>query len=260
MLDQLYAERDSLELAATTLERDVENAGTTVREADAFLKEKDRDRRTVRGNSGATAAEGKAPGNLRLAELESRLAQETLLLREKTLRTLKLRQSLVEPKQKLLQPRFDWLQTNLVLGSEPSPEALADLAAALDPAIAAAKKEAQAATRSVIATERRAVTEPVADELESRRANRQTANLTLSALTAQRERLAEKARVIALRRRVLAGGMPATELRALARDNQTALDELGRERDRGRTALIRSRRELQDWQGRLTQSAAAGTV
>lgn len=260
LLDQLYAERESFELAATTLERDVENAGMTMREADAFLKEKYRDRRAVRGNSGTTAAEGKAPSNLRLAELESRLAQETLLLREKTLHTLKLRQSLVEPKQKLLQPRLDWLRTNLVLGPEPSPEALAGLAAALDPAIAAAKNEAQAATRSVIATERRAVTEQVADELESRRANRQTANLTLSVLTAQRERLAEKAKVTALRRRVLAGGMPATELRALARDNQAALDEHGRERDRGRTALIRSRRELQDWQGRLTQAAAAGTV
>lgn len=260
LLDQLYAERDSLELAATTLKRDVENATTMVREADVFLKEKDRDRRAVRDNSGTPAAEGQAPGNLRLAELESRLAQETLLLREKALHTLKLRQTLIEPKQTLLRPRFDWLRANLKLGPEPSPETLADLAAALDPAIAAAKKEAQAATKSVIATERRAATEQIADELESRRANRQTANLTLSVLTAQRERLAEKAKVTALRRRVLAGGMPAAELRALARDNQTTLDELGREWDRGRTALVRSRRELQDWQGRLTQAAAAGTV
>lgn len=260
LLDQIYAERDGLELAASTLERDLDNAGTMVREADDYLKEKDRDRRAVRGNSATTATQGKAPGHLRLAELESRLAQETLLLREKALRTLKQRQALIEPKQKLLRPRLDWLMANLTLGPEPSPETQTDLAAALDPAIAAAKEEAQAATKHVIGTERRAVTEQVADELQASRANRQTANLTLSVLTAQRERLAEKAKITALRRRVLAGGMPAGELRALAHENQTALDGLVRERGRGRTALIRSRRELQDWQSRLAQAAATGTV
>lgn len=260
LLDQLYAERDGLELAASTLERDLENAGTMVREADDYLKEKDRDRRAVRGSSGTTTIAGKAPANLRLAELESRLAQETLLLREKALQTLKQRQSLIEPKQKLLRPRLAWLTANLTLGPEPSPGIQPDLAAALDPAIAAAKTEAAAATRNVIAIERRAVTEQIADELQASRANRQTANLTLSALTAQRERLAEKAKITALRRRVLAGGMAAADLRTLAQENQTALDGLVRERGRGRTALIRSRRELQDWQGRLTQAAATGTV
>jgi len=37
LLDQLYAERDSLELAPTTLGPALENAGTPVREAEAFL-------------------------------------------------------------------------------------------------------------------------------------------------------------------------------------------------------------------------------
>jgi potassium efflux system protein len=260
LLDQLYAERDGLESATSTLERDLENAGTMVREADDYLKEKDRERRAVRGNSGTIVTAGNAPGHLRLAELESRLAQETLFLREKALQTLKQRQALIEPKQKLLRPRLAWLTANLTLGPAPSPETMTDLAAALDPAIAAAKEMAQTATRNVIALERRAVTEQVADELQASRANRQAANLTLSALTAQRERFAEKAKITGLRRRVLAGGMPAADLRALAQENQTALDGLVRQRSRGRTALIRSRRELQDWQGRLTQAAATGTV
>jgi small-conductance mechanosensitive channel len=251
-LDLLYAERDTLAQLTETLARDVDNAEAQLAEARDILEEKDRDRRAVRG---AAPVAGKPPGNLRLAELESRLAQETLGLREKALKTLKLQQSLVGPKKKLLEPRFAWLKANLVLGPEPAPAT--KRAAELDRAIAVARADAEATAQTVIATERRTADGKGADELESRRADRQTANLTVSVLTAQRERLAEKAAVTALRRRVLAGEMTSAELRALAEENRATLDGLTRERRRDLTDLIRSRRDLQQWQRRLTQAAAA---
>jgi small-conductance mechanosensitive channel len=234
----------------------VSNAESMLTEARDFLEEKDRERRTVRENAGAAPSAGKPPGNLRLAELESRLAQETLLLREKALKTLRLQQSLLEPKQTLLRPRLEWLRGNLTLGPETVPPAQDKRTAELERAIAAAKTAAEAAAHAVVVTERRSDKERTPAELESHRANRQTANLTLSILTAQRERIAEQAKVTALRRRVLSDSMPASELRALALENQAVIEQLVRERRRELTALSRSRGELQDWQSRLSQAAA----
>ncbi len=260
LLDQLYAERDTLADLTEVLKRDVENAATMLQEARDLHEEKDRDRRAVRGSAGAAGTAGtagKAPGNLRLAELESRLAQETLLLREKALKTLKLQRSLLDPKQQLLRPRFDWLRDHLTLGAETAPAPPQKRLEELDAAIEAAKTEAEKATLSVIAIERRAASESSAEELASRRANRQTANLALSVLTAQRERLAEMAKVTGLRHLVLADKMTVSELRTLGRENRTIVEQLARERQRAMTELIRSRRELQGWQGRMTQAAAA---
>lgn len=260
-LDQLYAERDYLVQAAEALKRDIANAEAAQLEAREGLDEKERARRAARGApTGAADAAVKAPGALRLAELESRLAQETVALREKALRTLKLQQSLLEPKQKLLRPRLDWLRSHLTLATPEAPalqQAGQKRIADLDRAIAAAKISAETATQLVIATERRAATEKIPEELETRRADRQTANLTLSVLTAQRARIAEKTAVTALRRRVLAGAMTSPELHATASQNQDALDDLTRERRRATSELFRSRRELQDWQTRLTRTAAA---
>lgn len=260
LLDQLYAERDYLVQTADTLKRDVNNAEAALQEARDALEEKDRLRRAARGPAGSGEPATKAPGTLRLAELESRLAQETVLLREKALRTLKLQESLLEPKQKLLRPRFDWLRGHLTLEPSEPPavqQAEQKRLVELDRAIATAKTAAEAAAQAVIATERRATVEKISDELESRRANRQTANLSLSVLTAQRARIAEKAKVTALRRRVLSGGMATPELHALGEENQEALKALTGERRRATTELFRSRRELQEWQGRLTRAAAA---
>ena len=262
LLDELYAERDYLAQAAESLKRDLANTETMVQEARDIVEEKARDRRAVRESAGTATATTSAagPGNLRLAELESRVAEQTLLLREKALKTLKLQQSLLAPKQKLLAPRFEWLRAHLVLAPGEVPalrESRKKRLGELDLAIAAAKTEAERATQLVIATERRAGSEKLSDELESRRANRQTANLTLGVLTAQRERLAEMAEVTGLRRRVLSGALATAELRALADDNQAALDQRTRERRRETTELFRSRRELQDWQSRLTRAASA---
>ncbi len=261
LLDQLYTERDELEQAGVALKRDVANAETALQEARATLGDKDRDRRAVRGAAEKEVDAKTAPVNLRIASLECQLAEETLLLREHALKSLKLEQSLLEPKGKLLRPRFEWLRVHLILG----PEEAAALeqkqlkrAAELDRAISLARREAEKVTQVVIATERRGATEKNSEELESRRANRQTANLTLSVLTAQRERLAEEATVLATRQRVLGDEMSAPELRALAEANQAALDQLERERRRDATVLLRNRQELQDWQSRLTRAPVAG--
>ncbi len=256
LLDQLYGERDYLGQAGTSLKRDLVDAEARLQEARDTLEEKDRERRAVR----AVEAGAKMQGNRRLAEIESRLAQATLLLRERALKTLKLQQSLLEPKRELLRPRIEWLRANLSLGTDASAALRLkneNRVAELERAIVAAREDAEVATQVVIATERRATVEKIADELASRRASRQSANLSLSVLTAQRERLAEQGEVAELRRRVLSGGLGARELRALAEQNQTAMDKLARERRHQGTELFRSRREMQDWQVRLASGAAA---
>lgn len=260
LLDQLYAERDYLDQASGWLKTDVTNAETLLQEARDTLSEKDKLRRAARQPAKTVDDGTKSQAGVRLAELESRLAQQTVLLRERALKTLKLQQSLLEPKQKLLRPRFDWLREHLALAAE-EPAALQQKqqkrAADLDHAIAAAKKDADVATQVVIATERRNTSERNSDELESRRASRQTANLTLSVLTAERERLVEIPKVAEQRRRVLSGAMSIAELRDLARDNGATVERLSSERKRDVIELSKSRKELQDWQGRLSRAAAA---
>lgn len=253
-LDRLYAERDYLELAAESLKRDVANTEAAVTESRDLLEERERERRAAR------EASVKVPGKLRLAELESRLAEETLVLREKALKTLKLQQSLLAPKLKLLVPQLAWLRGHLVLGPEDDStrDALIQKRLAeLDLALAATRDDAEKATQNVIVAERLATEGKVSAELEARRANRQATHLALGVLTAQRERVTELAEVTALRRRVLLGQLSTSELRTLGQENQIQIDQRTRERRRETTELFRSRRELQDWQGRLTRAASA---
>jgi potassium efflux system protein len=259
LFDQLYDERDYLAQASGWLKTDIGNTETMLQEARDTLEEKERARRTVRESTEAGVDAGKPSANLRLAELELRLAREQVLLQESALHTLKLQESLLKPKQKLLRPRFEWLRAHLTLDAEEPAEAKQkqeEPAAKLDAAIAAAKEESDAAARAVIAAERRNRGDKASAELESRRADRQTANLTLSVLTAQRARLAERAEVASLRQRVLGGGMPSKEMRTAADVNQDAIDQLARERKRQNTDLLKSRKELQEAQGRLTRAAA----
>lgn len=257
-LDDLYAERDYLEQAGAWLKTDVANTETMLVEARDTLEEKERARRAAR--QATDQATGGASGGLRLAELESRLAQETVLLRERAVRTLKLQQSLLEPKQRLLRPRLDWLRSHLTLGREEITAAEAEgkkRTVELERALATAKKDVEAITQIVISAERRAASGNVSEELESRREERQTANLALSVLTAQRERLAENAKVAGNRRRVLTGGLPAKELRTLAQENQDEIDQLTKERKRQTIALFKNRKDLQEMQARSTRAAAA---
>ncbi len=261
LLDQLYAERDYLEQAEDWLKRDVANAETQLEDARDIQQEKDRARRAVRQAIETVKKGGKTTGNLRLAELESRLAHETLRLREQALRTLKLQQSLLAPKQKLLRPRLDWLRANLNLAAEETGEwqqLHAKRTAELELALVAAREAAETVTQTAIAAERRGAADKNLEELDARRADRQAANLTVSVLTAQRERLAEAAKVLAWRRHVLSGGMPSKEMRTLADENQEALDQLARERRAVGRELFRNRKDLQEWQGRLARAAAAG--
>jgi small-conductance mechanosensitive channel len=258
LLDQLYDERDYLVEAEGWLKTDIDNSEAMLLEARDIAEEKERARRSVRETTEANGDGTRAPVNLRLSELEVRLAQETVRLQESALRTLKLQESLLKPKLKLLRPRFEWLRAHLTLEAGESDEAKKahdERAEALDRAIAAAKEEADAVTRAVISAERRSKGDQASDELESRRADRQTANLALSVLTAQRARLAERAEVAVLRRRVLGGEMSSKEMRSAADANQDAIDQLMRERKRQNTDLLKSRKELQEGQGRLTRAA-----
>lgn len=261
LLDQLYAERDYLDQARGWLKTDVTNVTTALAEARDTLAEKDRARRAAREALDKATDRAKAQNILRFAELESRLAQETVKVRERALHTLKLQQSLLEPKQALLRPSFDWLRAHLVVADE-------EIAAArlrrekrdaeLTTALAAAKVDAEKASRLVIAAERRTTGATPTDELESRRADRQTANLTLSVLAAQQERLDEAENVSDLRLRVLAGTATSAEMRSWDAANRTDLERMANQRKLQLADLQKSRAELQDLQGRLSRATASG--
>ena len=259
LLDQLYAERDYLEQARGWLKTDVANATEALREARDALEEKERARRAAREALEKAKDRAKAQSALRLVELESRLARETVVLREKAVRTLKLQQSLLEPKQALLAPSFDWLRAHLVLADEEvaaANERREKRALELDAAIAAANEDAEKVSRLLIATERKNAgsSDSTSGELEMRRADRQTANLTLALLSGQRERLDEVSKVEELRRQVLTGAATDGEMRQWAEANQGALDRLDKARSLQLLETEKSRKELQDLQARLTRS------
>jgi len=261
LLDQLYAERDYLEQARGWLKTDVANVTAALAEARDLLAEKDRIRRAAREALDKATDHAKAQNALRFAELESRFAQETVKVREKALHTLKLQQSLLEPKQALLRPSFDWLRAHLVVADE-------EIAAArvrrdkrdaeLTAALATAKVDAEKDSRLVIAAERRTTGTAPNDELESRRADRQTANLTLGVLAAQQERLDEAEKVSDLRLRVLAGTATSAEMRTWATTNRADLERMETQRKLQLADLEKSRAELQDLQARLSRATASG--
>ncbi len=260
LLDQLYGQRDYLVQARVVLKTDVDNATTDLADARDELDAKDRLRRTAKQALETSSNHARAQGALRLAELESRQAQEIVLLCEKALETLKLQQSLIEPKLALLLPDFEWMHTHLVISE-------GDLATAkakqdkrlveLDNALDTTRVEADQVARLVVATERRsaAVVKTPDDELESRRADRQTVNLVLSALAAQRERQATFAEVLDLRRRTLIGATgTSAEMKTWSKTNNAGLERLEKDRRPQLGELRKSRKELQDLQARLANT------
>ncbi len=261
LLDQLYAERDYLEQAKGWLKTDVENTAEALSDAKQTLSEKDRARRTLREALEKSDDRAKTQGELRLVELESRLVQEEVRLREKALRTLKFQQSLLEPKLALLVPTFEWLRQHLVL-SETEVTAARLLreksASELETSFAQARDQAAEASRLVIIAERAPLEAGKTGELESRRADRQTANLILAVLIAQRQRLDETEKVMEKRRGVLGGGSPPAELKPWAESNRTALETLAKERRSHLAELMKSRRESQELQGKLLRTNTPG--
>jgi small-conductance mechanosensitive channel len=258
LLDEIYGERDYLIAAQTWLKTDVNNATTALADAREQLDDKNRARRTARESLEKSDDKSGGQGALRLSELETRLAEETVRARELGVHTLKYQQSLLQPKLALVEPRFDWLRAHLAI----TDQEIASLreqnekrGAELDKAIAAAKDDAAKISRLVIAAERRADADQKGNaELESRRADRQTANLTLSILTTERSRLLELQKVIELRRKVLTGGASSKDMRDWAEVNDSAAHDLEKERRRQVTEMVKTRNELQDLEGRLARS------
>jgi small-conductance mechanosensitive channel len=263
LLDQLYDQRDYLLRAKALLKTDVENVTTSLQDARDDLDAKDRLRRTAKEAAQNSDNRIATQGVLRLAELESRVARETVVLHEKALATLKLQQSLLAPKLALLLPDLEWLLAHLAISET-------DLAAAhakqekhiaeLDVEIADARELSEQVARLVVAAERRdsaaANTAEPNTELESRRADRQTVNLMLSALTAQRER--QTALTEVLRQRILALTDAATpaDFKTAAKSNDEALARLPKERRPLFAELRKSRQELQTLQSNLADSAS----
>ncbi|MBC7369322.1 MAG: mechanosensitive ion channel [Undibacterium sp.] len=254
LLDRLYDERGYLEQAEGWMKTDVANATEALRDARGALEEKDRARRTARDAlKGPSPA--KAQGKLRLAELESRLAQETLRVREQALRTLKFQQSLLAPKLALLRPDLDWLLTHLAF----TPEEIAAAAdrrekrnAALQKAMASAKTALEKISGAVTTLERKAG-DGSTRELELRRSDRQSANEVLELLSAQRERLAEFDQLADQRRRALNQSATRAEMLAWDKANRDAMEALVKTRRQHVADLIKARGELQDLAERLTK-------
>jgi len=260
LLDRLYSERDYLVDAKARLKTDVENATTALADARDELDDRNRLRRTAKETLNETPDHTKSLGALRLADLERRQAQETVLLSGKALETIKLQKSLIEPKLTLLLADFEWLHAHLVISEADLTDAKTKQdkrLAELDAALEAARIDADQVARLVISTERRnvgAVATTIDDELESRRADRQTVQLILSALTAQRDRLATFVEVLDLRRRTLTRESTPAEMKALAETNRDALERLEKSRRPRFTELRNSRKELQDLQVRLADT------
>ncbi len=264
-LDELYAERDYLVRAETLLETDLENASAALADARDDLADKDRLRRTAKeaSTSARAAADDRRP-SLHLAELESRLSRETVILAEGALNTLRAQQALLAPKLALLLPDIEWLLAHLVLADDDLAARAAEAEkrlAALDNAIADAREEAERVARLVVAAERRATaaatTDDAAstDELESRRADRQTVNLALGALSSLRARLETFAEVDLLRRQVLSGQGASADHKIWAAANRDALERLPKDRRVRFRELRQSRRELQELRARLASPA-----
>lgn len=263
LLDQLYDQRDYLLRAKALLKTDIENVTTALQDARDDLEAKDRLRRTAKESAQDSDNRIAAQGALRLAELESRLARETVVLNEKSLATLKLQQSLLAPKLALLLPDLEWLHAHLVIGET-------DLAAAqakqekriaeLDVEITEARELSDQVARLVVAAERRdsaaAKSAEPHTELESRRADRQTVNLMLSALTAQRERQAVLTEVLRQRILVLTDAATSADFKTAAKANDEALARLPKERRPLFAELRKSRQELQTIQARLADPAS----
>ncbi len=263
LLDQLYAQRDYLLQAKALLKTDLENVTTALQDARDDLDAKDRLRRTAKESAQESANRSSTQGALRLAELESRIARETVVLNEKALATLKLQQSLLAPKLALILPDLEWLLSHLVIGE-------ADLIAAksrqdqrtveLDLEIAKVRETSDLVARLVITAERRDAStskSPETDaELESRRADRQTVNLMLGALTAQRERQAILTEVVRQRIRVLNAAGSSADFKTAAKANDEALARLPKERRPLFAELRKSRQELQTLQARLADSVS----
>lgn len=261
LLEQLYGERDYLDRAEALLKADIETVAGELSDARDELAAKNRQRRTLRDATNGAADLVEAQGRLRIAELETRLAEETVKLRERALAVLKTQYALLAPKRAVLGPRLDWLRQNLVITAQEvaAEKSKADKRRAeLDEVIEAARADVDSVSRRVLAVERSSGAEPKSDELESRRADRQTANYTLALLTTQRARVDEGQEVLTLRQQVFGGGVPSGELRAWAEKNDTALERLQKERRQQFGDLSKSRRELQRLQSRVGEARNSG--
>jgi potassium efflux system protein len=254
LLDKLYDERGYLEQAVGWMKTDVTNATEALRDARDTLEEKDRARRAAREATQGTAP-AKAQSKLLLAELEGRLAQETLRVREQALRTLKFQQSLLAPKLALLRPDLDWLLTHLAFTPEEitaEKDRREKRAAVLQKALAEAKNALEKTSATVTALERKTAKDSPR-ELELARNNRQSANDVLELLATQKGRLTEFDQLANQRRRALSESLPRAELIAWDKANRDALESLVKTRRLHVADLIKGRSEQQDLTERMNK-------
>ncbi|HEX2854556.1 MAG TPA: mechanosensitive ion channel domain-containing protein [Opitutaceae bacterium] len=258
LLDRLYDECGYLTHAEDWLKTDIANATEALADARENAEEKERARRAAReGVQKADAGTG-APGRLRRAELESRLALETVRLREQAVRTLKFQAAILAPKLALVKPDLDWLLRHLVFAPQEAAAAAErreKRSGALKKAVADAKTGVEKISRLIAAAERGG--EATARELELRRSDRQSANDTVIFFSSQLERLDEFETVAEQRRRVL-GTPPARAEIVTWRDaNRAALLQLEKLRRQRLAEIAQAQQELQELPDRLAKLTPA---
>lgn len=256
LLDRLYDECGYLSDAQDWLKTDVANATEALSDARENAGEKDRARRAARESLQKADPGAGAQGKLRLAELESRLAQETVRLREQAVRTLKFQASILAPKLALVQPDLDWLLRHLAFPPEEAAAAAErreKRSAALKKAVAEARAGVEKISRLIAAAERGG--EAAVRELELRRSDRQSANDIVIFFSTQLERLVELETVAAQRRRVLGEKPARSEIADWQTANRAALTQLEKTRKQRLADIAQARQELQELPDRLAKLA-----
>lgn len=251
LLDQLYEREEYLTDAEQWLERDVDNATGALGDARDEYEAREEARRRVRD---LAKNEQTGVNPLRLAELESRLARETLRWRQLALDTLKRQQALIAPQRDVLEPQLAWLRANVVVSPEQVAQEEADRAereATLNEALA----EAQAQADEAAAVLRRiAETAGLEDEVvDLRRDARRVADRRVGLITRQLQRLSDLAGVREQRREVLKGETDHATLEAWADRNRLEIGSLKRQRTQHVAELVRARQQARD-----TEIAVAG--
>ncbi|MCF3651330.1 mechanosensitive ion channel domain-containing protein [Synoicihabitans lomoniglobus] len=255
VLEKLYDQRDYFNHAARWLERDIENATDDLNAAEEALDERERERRATREKKEEDPANHL--DDFLLAELRSRLAKETLRLRQHALDTLRLQESLIEPNLDLILPQVAWVKARLVhaeaeqrLRDEARAEHLENLREQLEDARDEVSRFssdlAQAETRENVAK----------TLLDPRRDGQRVANSLLSLIGRQILRVEQAALVEQRRLDALHHTVDQDTKDDWAEQNETALRRLQNQRREHLSDLVRTRRQLQALRQQVDQDNA----
>lgn len=245
-LEQLYDQRDFLANARDWLERDRSDAADDLRDAETAFSDRERERRALREKSAADPAQ--FLGGLRLAEISSRIASETVRLRRHALDTLQVQSSLTEPGLRLVLPELVWVREHLVASAAEAEARVAQRKARTVELRAKVELARQDVDRAAVALSRHEAgpeTTTAVAALDPWRETRRLAGSRLSLLGRQLLRIEETRGVEERRLAALFRTVEQALLKTWAAENTERLRRLDGERRQAISDLIRSRRQAE---------------